>query len=31
MMRPDGTHVQRLTRNAHLGAEFDISWQRTSG
>ncbi len=31
VMTPDGTGKRRLTRNAGLGAEFDISWQRTSG
>ena len=31
VMRPDGTNVQRLTKDAGLGVEFDISWQRTSG
>ncbi|MDP9222594.1 MAG: hypothetical protein M3P18_01840 [Actinomycetota bacterium] len=31
VMRPDGTHVQRLTKDAHLGVEFDISWQGTFG
>ncbi len=31
VMWPDGTHVQRLTNGAGLGAEFDISWQGTFG
>jgi TolB protein len=31
VMRPDGSHSERLTEHAHLGAEFDISWQRTIG
>jgi TolB protein len=31
VMRPDGSDSRRLTQDAHLGAEFDISWQRTFG
>jgi Tol biopolymer transport system component len=31
VMRPDGSDSARLTKDAHLGAEFDISWQRTIG
>ncbi|MBI3648880.1 MAG: PD40 domain-containing protein [Actinobacteria bacterium] len=31
VMRLDGTYVQRLTKDAGLGVEFDISWQGTSG
>ncbi|MDP9301369.1 MAG: hypothetical protein M3P43_10820 [Actinomycetota bacterium] len=26
-MNPDGTEIERLTRDAGLGVEFDISWQ----
>jgi Tol biopolymer transport system component len=30
-MNPDGTGVDRLTTDAGLGVEFDISWQRALG
>ena len=30
-MKPDGTGIERLTADAGLGVEFDISWQRTFG
>lgn len=30
-MKTDGTGIERLTTNAGLGVEFDISWQRSSG
>ncbi len=28
VMRPDGSGTRQLTKNAGLGAEFDISWQQ---
>jgi Tol biopolymer transport system component len=31
VMKPDGGGVRRLTRDAHLGAEFDISWGPVPG
>lgn len=30
-MNPDGTRTRRLTRDAGLGVEFDISWQPVTG
>jgi len=30
-MNPDGTGIQRLTRDVGLGVEFDISWQPVAG